>query len=161
MYESNYRGSGCLGCIAELLNASETSKKLKVATTGKTDNFSLRWRENGKVTAKQFESKTNGGRIAAANGKVNKGKWIVYKLDICNAGTNHKLRSVPAKLIPMDVFVNTLLDLGAVKAVNKEGKLDGYGIQASSKSLYEWLLNWPVNFDRNRIYSAADFEGLC
>lgn len=160
MYVSNYRGAGCYGCISELLGATPHSRKQSIATQGKNDDY-IRWlNDNGKVVNRPIEAKTNGGRIATANGKMFSGSFIRYRINLCNSGTGNKQRLTPEKLIPRDVFLSFLFEHGLVKEVYRNGVLDGYCIQSTSKVLYEWVLNWPVDFDRERIYSATDFEKL-
>ena len=58
------------------------------------------------------------------------------------------------------VFIDKLIEFKAIKAVNRNGELEGYGIQASSKKLYNWLADYPIVYDRNAVYCDEDFEGL-
>lgn len=160
MYLSNYRGSGCYGCISELLAATPNSRKQAIAAQGKNDDF-IRWlNDNGKVVNRPIESKVNGGRIINAEGKLFPGSFIKYRINLCNSGTGNKQRLTPEKLIPKPVFVNFLLEHNLIKETCHNGVFDGYSIVSTSKVLYEWVLSWPVDFDRERVYSAADFEGL-
>lgn len=165
MYIINYRGDGCMGCIAEMLTATSNSKKATISNSGRVDCY-IKYRTNsGYIVPVSVESKTNGGRLETLETEFSKaehmsGKYVVYSLDVCNKGTNNKRRYVPAVVIPRRLFIEKLAEFGAIKAVNKNGQLNGFGIQSSSKKLYNWLTDYPIVYDRNAVYSDDDFEGL-
>jgi hypothetical protein len=156
MYTADYRGDGCMGCVAELLTATKNSGKKAVSTANAVDCY-VRFRaKSGKVIPVAAERKTNGGRVSYDM----KGKYVVYSMDICNATTSNLRRRVPAVVIPKALFMAKLEEFGAIKAVNKHGELDGYAIQPSKKAWYEWLLEWPIVYNRDAVYCESDFEGL-
>lgn len=165
MYVTNYRGDGCMGCITEVLCASTHSNKTTVANVGKNDGWTSYRAASGKVYRVKFECKTNGGRLETLESEFSKaekmqGRYVIYMLDVCNSGTSGKRRFVPAVIIPRKLFLEKLKEFNAIKPMRHGGKLDGYGIQATSKRLWLWLLDWPIVYDRNAIYSDDDFEGL-
>lgn len=165
MYVTNYRGDGCLGCIAELLTATKYSKKVTVSNSGRVDCFIKYRAASGAVVPVSVERKTNGGRIRTFETEFSaaeemQGKYVVYSLDICNKATSNRRRVVPAVVIPRKLFIEKLAEFNAIKAVNRHGELDGYAIQASSKKLFDWLTDWPIVYDRNAVYSDDDFDGL-
>lgn len=165
LYVQGYKGDGVLGCVAEVLSATTHSVKTTVSNTGKVDCFIKYRTPSGAVVPVSCERKTNGGRIETVASDFSKaermqGKYVVYSLDICNSSTSGKRRLVPAVVIPRQLFIEKLLEFNAVKAVNRNGQLEGYGIQASNKQLYLWLLDYPIVYDRNAVYSDEDFEGL-
>lgn len=171
LYQTNYKGHGCLGCCAEMLTATTNSTKVTISNTGRIDCHIKFKSSSGYVIPVSCERKTNGGRIETIEGEFSKaehieGKYIVYSLDICNTSTSGKRRYVPAVVIPRLLFIEKLIEFNAIKKVYKyveetgERYLDGYGIQASSKKLYAWLADWPIVYDRNAVYCDDDFEGL-
>lgn len=165
LYKQGYKGDGVLGCVAEVLSATTHSIKTTVSNTGKVDCFIKYRTASGAVVPVSCERKTNGGRIETVANDFSKaekmqGKYVVYSLDICNSSTSGKRRLVPAVVIPKQLFIEKLIEFNAVKAVNRNGQLEGYGIQASNKKLFQWLLDYPIVYDRNAVYSDDDFEGL-
>lgn len=165
MYVTDYRGDGCMGCVAEILTATTHSKKATISNTGRTDCYIKFRTASGAVVPVAVERKTNGGRVKTLESEFSKaetmgGKFVVYSMDICNATTSNLRRRVAAVVIPRKLFVSKLMEFGAVKAVNKHGELDGFAIQVSKKAWYEWLCDWPIAYDRDAVYSDEDFEGL-
>lgn len=165
MYVTNYRGDGCMGCVAEMLTATANSKKSTISNAGKADCF-IRYRSaNGSVVPVSVERKTNGGRIQTIETDFSKaetmgGKYIVYSMDVCNSTTGNKRRHVPAVVIPKALFLEKLIEFNAIKRINHGGVCDGLAIQVSNKALYVWLSEWPIVYDRNAVYTDDDFDGL-
>lgn len=165
MYINNYRGDGCMGSCAEMLTATSGSKKSTISNAGRVDCRILYRTENGAVVPVSAERKTNGGRIQTLETEFSKaekmeGKYVVYSMDVCNAGTNGLRRKVDAVVIPRQLFIKKLLEFNAVKTVRHGGVVDGFAIQVSSKKLFLWLADWPIVYDRNAVYCDEDFEGL-
>lgn len=165
MYITDYKGDGCMGCVAEILTATTNSKKCAVSNAGRNDCFIKYRSASGAVIPVWCERKTNGGRTATIETEYSKaeqiiGKFVVYSLDICNKSTSYLRRRVPAVVIPRVEFINKLIEFNAIKEMRHKGKLDGYGIQSSSKQWFVWLSEYPIVYDRNAIYSDDDFEGL-
>lgn len=165
LYITDYKGDGCMGCVSEMLSATKSSVKATISNAGRADCF-LRFRTaSGAVIPVSFERKTNGGRIQTIETDFSKaehivGKFVVYSLDLCNSTTQNKRRFVPAVVIPRDLFISKLTEFGALKTVRHNGVIDGVAIQPSNKAWYEWLLDYPIVYDRNAIYTEDDFEGL-
>jgi hypothetical protein len=165
MYITDYRGGGCMGCIAEMLSATSGSKKATVSNSGRADCHIKYRTASGAVVPVQCERKTNGGRIETFETEFSKaehieGKFVIYSMDICNSTTSNLRRYVPAVVIPRKLFIEKLKEFKAIKAMSHNGEVDGYGIQVSKKALYLWLSDWPIVYDRNAVYSDEDFEGL-
>lgn len=165
MYVMDYKGPGCMGCVAEILTATTNSKKETVSNTGRVDCFIKYRTESGRVIPVSVERKTNGGRVKTLETEFSKaeemgGKFVVYSMDVCNAATSNLRRRVEPVVIPRKLFMEKLVEFKAIKAVNRNGELEGFAIQVSKKAFYEWLLDWPVVYDRNAVYSDDDFEGL-
>ena len=165
IYLYGYKGDGKFGCIAEMLRAPSGSSKTTVSNPGKFDEYIKFRTVSGAVIPVGCESKTNGGRIQTFETEYSKaeklaGRYVIYSMDVCNSCTGGLRRCVPAKVFPRQLFIEKLYELGAVKTINHKGKCTGYGIQVSSKKLYEWLDEWPILFDRDAVYSDDDFEGL-
>ena len=165
MYTTNYKGDGCLGCCAEVLTATTKSKKTTVSNTGRVDCYVKYKTASGHTVPVSVERKTNGGRIRTIETEFSaaeemSGKYVVYSLDVCNAGTNYLRRYVPAVVIPRKLFVEKLIEFNAIKTVRHNGVVDGYAIQCTSKRLFLWLADWPIVYDRNAVYCDDDFEGL-
>lgn len=154
-----------MGCVAEILTATTHSHKTTVSNVGRNDCYIKYRAESGAIISMAAERKTNGGRVKTLESEFSRaeemnGRFVVYSMDVCNSGTSYLRRRVAAVVIPRKVFVSKLVELNAIKAINKHGELDGFGIQVTNKPLYEWLSDWPVVYDRNAVYSADDFDGL-
>lgn len=165
IYLSNYKGDGCMGCVAEMLTATAGSKKATISNAGKIDCRILYRSARGYVIPMAVERKHNGGRIRTFESEYSKaeemvGRYVVYHLDICNSNTQYLRRYVPAVVIPRTLFVAKLNEFNAIKAVNRNHVLEGYGIQCSSKKWFQWLAEYPIVYDRNAVYCDDDFEGL-
>lgn len=174
-YITDYKHDGCMGCCAEILSATPNSKKTTVSNSGKADNFINYRTESGAVIPVWCERKTSGGRIETIETELSKaetlkGKFVIYSMDVCNANTSGKRRFVPAVVIPRKQFIAKLVEFNAIKTVQRtikdsEGNIidryiDGFAIQVSKKEWYEWLLDYPIVFDRTAVYSDDDFEDL-
>lgn len=165
MFLTNYKGDGCMGCINEILTATSHSKKAHVSNAGKHDCYIKFRTADGKIIPVPCERKTNGGRIQSFESEFSKaekmtGRYVIYSMDVCNSGTNYVRRHVDPVVIPMQLFIDKLYEFNAVKAINKGGELNGFGIQVTCKPLYLWLCDWPVVYDRDAVYTDEDFEGL-
>lgn len=165
MYTTNYRGDGCMGCVAEILTATTHSHKVTVSNAGRNDCYINFRSASGAVVSVSAERKTNGGRVKTLESEFSRaeeinGRFVVYSMDVCNSGTSYLRRHVDAVVIPRKLFVAKLAELNAIKAINKHGELDGFGIQVTNKPLFEWLSDWPIIYDRNAVYCDEDFEGL-
>lgn len=164
-YTHDYKGCGVMGCVAELLTATPNSNKTTISNPGKVDCFVKLRTESGHVVPVAVERKTNGGRVQTVESELSKaekmvGRYVVYSMDVCNSTTSGLRRRVPAVVIPRELFLSKLKEFNAIKAVRHNGVIDGYAIQVSNKRWYEWLLDWPVVYDRDAVYSDDDFEGL-
>lgn len=149
--------SGAYGKILEIINGGK--RKKSVAKQGKNDiYFSLK--VNGKVKRIRAENKTNGGRIGSLLDGSNGCKFVVYSMDICNTGTNGVLRHLDPVIMPVDMFIDLLEQVGAIKAINKNGVFSDWGIQSSSKELFLRLLDYPIVFNPSTIYTLDDFDGI-
>ena len=69
-----------------------------------------------------------------------------------------ELREIDPVVIPTEVFLNALDRFGATKSTN--GKNPEEAIQVSSKKFFDWLLDWPIPFEPDLVYTEEDFEGL-
>ena len=165
MYVTDYRGDGCMGSCAEMLTATSGSKKATISNAGKMDCFINYRSASGHVVPVSAERKTSGGRIQTFETEFSKaeqiqGKYVVYSMDVCNKNTGYIRRYVPAVVIPRKLFIQKLIEFGAIKEMKHGGIVDGYGIQVTKKEWFLWLSDWPIVYDRNAIYSDDDFEGL-
>ena len=154
--------SGYFGRVTENQCARPKSRKKCVSSAGQAD---VHVKYNGRYVL--AEVKTNGGRVDSLIDGSNKSKFVIYVMEYVQrhkAGKKteawEERRSVGPIIIPTALFLNCLHEVNAVKTVNKHGEYDGLGIQVSSKKLYQRLLQWPVEYDRTRDYTSADFEGL-
>ena len=69
-----------------------------------------------------------------------------------------EIRSVPALLIPTELFTAMLIDCNAIKEIRHSGAVDGIGIQPSSKRMYERLTAYAENFPDMVFSPEADYE---
>lgn len=153
LLDSVTRNPGAYGCIMEIMCGG--SRKKFVSAEGKPDMY---FYFNGERL--QAECKTSGGRIGSLLYGDNKAKFIVYSMDVCNTGTSGKLRHIDPVIMPVKMFIDLLIDCNAVKAINKSGVFDDWGIQVTSKELYLRLSEYPILFSPGAHYTDADFEDL-
>ena len=171
-YLENTADSGRMGRAFELSCARIRSAKTCVSKQGQAD-ISVKMEIDGKIRYIPAECKTNGGRIDDLLMGKNKSPFIVYRLQFVQkhkatkkAAEWEENRSVPAVIVPTDLFLRMLTECNAIKAVAHNGIQDGLAIQPSSKKMYERLVAYIENygdcvlFDRERTYADFDFEGL-
>ena len=180
----DYKGDGLRGCLAELFTCGRTARKFGVAGVNENDGY-IRFLNttSGKLDRVPIERKTNGGRLGMFYEKEfvdgcyirhtsvrSKNRvpvqYIVYSMDYYapvakskknpNGGKVH--REVPAKVIPISVFLDFLEENKLIKSTN--GVNPEPAVQVSSAKLYWALLDWPIDYDPALIYRADDFEGL-
>ena len=164
---SNSTNPGRFGDAFEILCARKGSRKTSVAKQGETDVF-VKFSINGKIHYVPAECKTTGGRIGSLLNGTNDAKYVIYTLDFVQKYKATKTqpareehRHIDPVIIPTNLFVAKLREFNAIKAMNRDGQPDGdYAIQPSSKRWYEWLSEWPVEFNREWTYEECDFEGL-
>lgn len=164
---NNPADCGAYGRRFELDCAREKSHKTRVSAQGRTDVYVKFKTENGKAEYVPCEAKTNGGRIdELLNGS--KAQYVIYDLHFVQkhkatkkheAYDEHRDLKQPV-IIPTTLFLEKLKEFNAIKAINRNGELDGYGIQVSSKKWFEWLVDYPVKFDNYSEYEKWEFEGL-
>ena len=167
-YLANASDCGRFGRAFEMACARPNSRKARVSAQGRAD-VSVRF--NGRYVP--AECKTNGGRVDdLLNGK-NKAAFVIYRLQFVqkhkaskSAPAWDEIRSVPAVVVPTDLFLQMLTECNAIKAVAHNGTQDGIAIQPSSKRMFERLTAYIDNygdcvlFDRERTYADFDFEDL-
>lgn len=167
-YLKNTADCGRYGRAFELKCARANSKKNSIAEQNETDVFVKFINENGKTVYIPCEAKTNGGRVDELLNGTSKAKFVIYDLHFVQ---KHKAtKNLPERLeyrdlekpvlIPVALFLAKLVEFNAIKAINRNGQLDGYGIQVSSKKWFEWLIDYPVQFDNEGTYEGWEFEGL-
>lgn len=166
-YLANHADCGRYGRVHELRCARAKSHKKGVAEQNEVDVFVKFVSENGKPYYVPCEAKTNGGRVdELLNGS--KAQYVIYDLHFVQkhkASKKHEAYDEYRDLeqpviIPKALFLAKLVEFNAIKAINRNGELDGYGIQVSSKKWFEWLSEYPVKFDNESAYEVWEFEGL-
>lgn len=169
---ANTADPGRFGRVKELLRARKLSRKTAVAKQGKIDNYvAIRYDE--KVRYIGAESKTNGGRVENIINGTQKEKFVIYSLEFTQkhkatktAPAREEKREIPDIIIPTALFRSLLLELKCYKDIAHGGKVDGIGIQPSSKKFYERLTAYIDNygesvlFDPDKIYDSWELEGL-
>ena len=161
---SNTTNCGAYGRAFEIACARPASHKTAVAKQGKAD-VSVRVVVNGKVRYLPAECKTNGGRVETLLNGTNKSRFVIYELNFIQkhkatkkAEAWEEIRSVPALLIPTELFTAMLIDCNAIKEIRHNGEVDGIGIQPSSKRMYERLTAYAENFPDMEFSPEADYE---
>lgn len=144
------KDDGAYGRIDEILSLSARSHRTNFAKQGKADCYVC-------VDGKRYnaERKTNGGRIGSLYGKKAP-KFVVYSMDICNAGTNNARRVIEPIVMRTEKFLAILEECHATK--NTNGKNPEVAIQASSKVLYMALSEYTLAYSATTRYTAEDFE---
>lgn len=165
-YLRNDRDDGRFGRAFELACARPLSNKTSVSKQGKTD-ISIKFRTPKGVRYIPAECKTNGGRIDSLLDGSNKSRYVVYMMDTTQRhkatktrGEWVEIRRVEPVIIPTHLFLAVLKRFNAIKEVRHGGVVDGIAIQVSNKKLYEWLRDYPVQFDREAVYEEWEFEGI-
>lgn len=164
---NNSADPGRIGRAFEIMCARENSRKTTVAKQNETDVY-VKFSINGKIRYIPAECKTTGGRIGSLLDGSNKAKYVIYSLDFIQKHKATKTRPeweehrhIDPVIIPTAIFIAKLRELNAIKAMRRDGELDGdYAIQPSNKRWFEWLSEWPVEFNREWTYEECDFEGL-
>ena len=169
---NNTADDGRNGRAFELSCARVNSRKTCVSKQGKTD-ISIKIEINGKIRYIPAECKTNGGRVDDLLDGKNKSAFVIYRLQFVQKHKASKtapawdeIRSIPAVVMPTDLFLQMLTECNAIKAVAHNGVQDGLAIQPSSKKMFERLTAYIENygdcvlFDRERTYADFDFEDL-
>ncbi len=152
-YERVTENAGAYGCIMEIMQGGK--RKKAVAKQNQNDMY---FYYNGKRV--KAECKTSGGRIGSLLDGSNKSKFIVYSLNVCNANTSGKERNIDPVIMPVQMFLDLLVECNAVKAINRNGEFEEWGIQCSSKELYLRLLDYPIMFTPESHYTDDDFDGI-
>lgn len=150
--------NGAFGNSLELTLTRDNSLKTRISKETNSDNY-FSFNNGKKVIAKEVEVKTNGGRIGKIIKAIEKGKsgYVIYQMNLCNSTTNHKLRYTEPLIMTYETFVNALTECKAIRSLEKDGVKE-WAIQPSKKAWYEWLLDYPVVYDINAVYSDIDFE---
>ena len=166
-YLANENDDGRYGRAFELSCARDKSQKKDVSEKNEID-VSVKFVDyKGKAYYVPCEAKTNGGRVDELL-EGSKAKYVIYDLHFVqkhkacktkDAWEEHRDLDCP-RLIPVDLFLKKLVEFNAIKAINRNGKLDGYGIQVSSKKWFTWLCDYPVLFDNKTTYEEWKFERL-
>lgn len=150
----------------EISTAREKSFKISVAEQNQHDTF-IKMLINNKIAYVGAECKTNGGRIGGFFDGSIKSKFVIYRLEYTQKlKFENDVRIIPPVVIPTQLFLFLLEDVNAIKTVNKNGVQVDFGIQVSSKKLYNRLLNYVNNyadivlFDNEKTYNADDFQNL-
>lgn len=169
---ANTADDGREGRAFELECARPASHKICVSKQGQVD-VSIKMEVNGKIRYIPAECKTNGGRIDDLLTGKNKSAFVIYRLQFTqkhkaskSAPAWDEIRSVPAVVMPTDLFLQMLTECNAIKAIAHNGVQDGLAIQPSSKKMFERLTAYIDNygkyvlFDRERTYADFDFEDL-
>jgi hypothetical protein len=155
------------GRASELRHANTKSRKVKVASQNAIDDY-IKVNMNGKIRYIGAENKINGGRLDQifTDSRI---KYVIYEMIDLPIPQSKKAkaenrpteyRNVPAVVIPKNLFLAKLKEFNAIKVINRNGQFDGYGIQATSKKWYEWLLDYPVLWEKDYTYEIWEFEGL-
>lgn len=131
----------------------------KIAGQGEKDT-TIRFEVEGKIRYYAGECKTNGGRVDTLLNGTNRAPYVLYAMHLCNSTTKGKLREIPTVIIPTALFCAKLVEFGALKEVRHNGRVDGIAIQPSNKAWYEWLLDYPMVYDKTLTWHEEDFEGL-
>lgn len=150
--------NGAYGKSLELTLTRDKSLKTRVSKEMNSDNY-FSYNNGEKIVAKPVEVKTNGGRIGKIYDRYKKGHngYIIYQLNVCNSTTKNQLRYTEPLIMTYETFINALEKCGAIRTLKKNG-VSELAVQPSNKAWYEFLLDYPVLYDVNEVYSDIDFE---
>lgn len=161
--ENSHSDDGAKGKIFELLCTHDKSLKKGIAKENEKDSY-IPWYNGQKVVYRPIEVKTNGGRVNHVL-KAGLDTLIVYMLDMTNSNTLYKRRVVEPLLFTVEEFSYILNHMSLIREIEKNGKIDGYGIQASIKPFYEYLLKVAREcpsriFKVNHVHNLEDLQVL-
>lgn len=144
---------GWFGRLVEVASHYNRSRQVQVARQGKVDTR-VKLLVNGKVRNIPAECKTNGGRIGCLL-EAGAPRFVVYSLNLCNAGTGNLPRRLAPVVMLREDFLSLLNECNAVK--NTNGNNPEPAIQASSKKLFLRLQN-ATPFEANRVYTLEEIS---
>ena len=128
---NNSADPGRIGRAFEIMCARENSRKTSVAKQGETDVY-VKFSINGKIRYIPAECKTTGGRIGSLLDGTNKARFVIYSLDFIQKHKATKTRPeweehrhIDPVIIPTAIFVANRKELNAIKAIRRDGGLDG------------------------------------
>lgn len=149
----------------EVLHVSDTARKTDLAPQGAIDGY---FYYNG--SRKAVEYKTNGGRIESLYRlRKPENAFIIYSMDFETRQTFRKDGTPrPTKhykvapiILKVSDFLSILEHCNAVKVLEHKGKGDRErAIQGDSVKLAKVLAEYPIAFNPNAKYTAADFEDI-
>lgn len=151
--------SGAGGKLFELEQTRGSSTKTRVSGESKVDNYM-----NLEHHAQAVEMKTNSGEITTTLAKVASGKggYIVYRLEMNNANTNHKWRVIPAVIMRAETFIKIATECECIRAKKTSRGTLTYALEASSKKWYDALNQYiettGMIYDKNMVYTKDMFE---
>lgn len=144
---------GWFGRLREVASHTSRSNQVRVARQGKTDAC-VKLLVNGRVRYEAAEVKTNGGRIASLR-EAGAPRFVIYSLNLCNAGTSYLPRRTPQVVMRTEDFLKLLEECRALKSTN--GRNPEEAIQATSKRLF-LAISEGLRFEADRVYKPEDFE---
>lgn len=156
-YITNPADDGRFGKAQELLSASSGSKKTDVSKQGIKD-IHIKIDTGGKRYAIiGSEVKQNGGRIGSLLQMLENGQDqpFIYSIDMNNSATNWQHRLVKQKITMLSVFVDFCKNSG-YKIIRDIKADNDYGIQASSKVLYDHWQAFGLDYDPEKIYTYEE-----
>lgn len=162
---------GRWGIVQEIAWRRPRSKMMNVRPSNIPDNWIPYLTEKGYVKYQPTEDKHNGGRIEDLLNRESKVKikFVRYSMDDVPVPQGKKARAegrpveyrnTALKVFPVDVFLAKLEELGATKPMYHHGIQDGIGIQVTKKAWFEWVNEWPIEYDEDQVFEAWMFEGL-
>lgn len=164
--EKNVKNLGRFGMSFELKCVRAKSTKTKLGEQNEKD-VSVKFLVDGKIRYLPAECKTNGGRVDGYFDGSVKGNFTIYRLEFTQKlKIENEYRYIPPIVIPNNLFIALLQEVNAIKAINRHGEVDGYGIQVSSKKLYNRLNAYierygdKVLFDNEKTFNFDDFNNL-
>lgn len=144
-FRHNKFWNGANGCAFELSCHSSRAKSTKIGK-GKNNDITVYIDiGGGYCRAERAECKTNGGRIDSILAAVERGNdfIVIYELSVMNSTTGNNLIHIPARYCLASKFIEILKECNAIKAIRKNGEIDGYGIQPSNRQLWKELERLP------------------
>lgn len=159
-YEIKRNACNAFGIDTEIAARRPGSKLEGLSDASRADTY-IMYQAEGWTRAMPIraEVKTNGGRINHLFDNT-RDKFVIYAMDVCNKNTQYFRRQVPAKIIPLGLFLQVVNQLNAWKTISHKGKINGIALQHTIKPFYLWLADYPIEYSNTTNYTWKDFQNL-
>ena len=150
-FENHEKLDGAFGCIEELASHTTKSRIDTVRTQNENDTY-IKIKVDEKIKYYRAEVKTNGGRVSYLYNNNGDTDFTIYTLCVYNSML--KCNYTPI-VIPNAYFKKILEEYKALKSTN--GQYPEIAIQYVKKSFIAFVADYPIKYQRDKVYNIEDF----